>query len=314
MRPLRPACNAAIVAAMVPFFELHDPSVAGGAVSSGPSSRVLVVDGSPELERWLLGLAVPPPGVLFLHRRDLANARDARFSCAVGASFLPSLEDVTLRDWVFRASETAERRGFHRDDADALLENLGLRFLGRTPLAHLPPALRPRASLAAALASNRPVLVADATTGFGTLDRDPQEYAAWDRLCAGRDVVLLLPRHAALAPFRERRWVIVNEAPSHAEAAQVLRVRASVGARELASALDAEGFAVFLEDGEVLVARGAAEDRTVARLAAALVARGWRLREATPVAAARPAPATPKRDDATDDQVRPPEDVSPRVP
>ncbi len=266
---------------MVPFFELRDPSVAGGMVTSGESSRVLVVDGSPELERWLLGLALPPPGVLFLHRRDLATARDVRLACAVGASFLPQLDDVTLVEWVLRAAATAERPSFRRDDAETLLENLGLRFLARTALAHVPPDLRPRASLAAALASNRPVLVADASTGFGTLDRDETEYATWDRACEGRDVVLLLPRHAATSPFRDRGWVLVNEAPPAVAPTPLLRVRANASAQELAGLLRGAGFACAVDDGELYVRRVEPPGQTVQRLAASLHARGLRLREAS---------------------------------
>lgn len=288
---------------MVPFFELRDPSVAGGVVTSGASSRVLVVDGSPELERWLLGLAVPPPGVLFLQRRDLATTRDARFACAVGAGFLPGLEDVSLGEWALRAAATAEHRGFRREDADALLENLGLRFLGRTALAHVPEDLRPRASLAAALASNRPVLVADASTGFGTLDRDEAEYATWDRACAGRDVVLFLPRHAATGPFHARGWVIVNEASPGAAAETLLRVRTNAGAEEVARALAAAGFSCAVDDGTLYVRRDSDPTRTVSRLAATLVAHGWRLREASAVAATIPAAAFSPHGTETDVQV-----------
>lgn len=273
---------------MVPFFELHDPSVAGGVVTSGGSSRVLVVDGSPELERWLLGLALPPPGVLFLHRRDLASARDVRLTCAVGASFLPRLDDVTLLEWVFRAAATAERPRFRRDDAETLLENLGLRFLARTALAHVPPDLRPRASLAAALTSNRPVLVGDASTGLGTLDRDEAEYATWDRACEGRDVVLLLPRHAATAPFRERGWVLVNEAAPAVPPRSLLRVRANTSAQELLRVLGEAGFACAFDDGDLYVRRGDPPGQTVPRLAAVLLERGLRLREASAVVVALP--------------------------
>ncbi len=288
---------------MTPFFELRDPSVSGGVVTSGASTRVLVVDGSPELERWLLGLAVPPPGVLFLRRRDLATMRDSRLACAVGASFLPSLDDVSLAEWVFRAAVTAEHRGFQRDDADTLLEQLGLRFLGRTPLAHVSDDLRPRASLAAALASNRPILVADASTGFGALDRDAAEYATWDQTCAGRDVVLLLPRHAATEPFHARGWVVVNEATPAAERTALLRVRGNASSKDLAEALRDAGFACAVDDGEVFVRREIGAENLVPRLAATFLARGWRLCEAVPVEVVLPPGAFPTSNGDTNAQL-----------
>lgn len=263
---------------MFPFFELHDPSLRGGVASSGSASRVAIVDGSPDLEKWVLGLALPPPGVLFLRGRDARTVRDDRLTCAVGASYLPKLGDVSLADWVTRAAAEAERRGFTDDDVDALLDALGLRFLARTALAHVPDSVRPRASLAAALASNRPILVSDASTGFATLDRDAAEGAAWERWCAGREVILFLPRGTSRRTFEARGWVVVDEASPHGASALGWRVRANAESEPVAAALEAEGLRIVREDGEIFVPR--VEGATVPRMAAALKHRGFRLREA----------------------------------
>jgi hypothetical protein len=270
--------NAGKLVVMFPFFELHDPALRGGVASSGPSPRVAIVDGSHELEKWTLCLALPPPGVLFLRGRDARTVRDDRLTCAVGAGYLPKLADVTLALWVERAAAAAERHGFTAADADALLDALGLRFLGRTALAHLPEAVRARASLAAALASNRPILVADATTGFAMLDRDASESAAWERWCAGREVILFLPKGAPGHVFEARGWVVVDEASPHGAAPLGWRVRASAESAEVASALEAEGLRCVRDDGEVFVPR--AEGASVPRIALALKHRGFRLREA----------------------------------
>jgi hypothetical protein len=273
---------------MFPFFELHDPSLRGGVASSGAAPRVAIVDGSPELEKWVLGLAVPPPGVLFLRGRDARTVRDDRLTCAVGAGYLPKLADVTLAAWVMRAAVEAERRGFGEGDLHALLDTLGLRFLSRTALAHVPEAVRPRASLAAALASNRPILVADASSGFATLDRDAAECAAWERWCAGREVILFLPRGAPRHVFEARGWVVVDEASPHGASELGWRVRASAESEDVAAALEAEGLRLVRDDGEVFVPR--AEGATVPRIALALKHRGFRLREAALV----PLPERPR--------------------
>jgi hypothetical protein len=272
---------------MFPFFELHDPSLRGGISTSGGASRVAIIDGSAELERWILSLELPPPGVLFLRGRDVRTVRDDRLTCAVGASYLPKLPDVTLATWVERAAAAADRRGFTRDDADAILDTLGVRSFARTALAHVPEAVRPRASLAAALASNRPILVADASTGFGALDRDAAEAEAWEQWCAGREVVLFLPRGAAAHAFEARGWIVVDEAsPTSDPAERGWRVRASVAGHELVAALCDEGLACVVDDGDVFVPRR--PGASVARIAAALGRRGFRLREA----ALAPIPST----------------------
>jgi hypothetical protein len=276
---------------MFPFFELHDPALRGGVASSGASARVAIVDGSPELEKWTLSLALPPPGVLFLRGRDARTVRDDRLTCAVGAGYLPKLADVTLAAWVERAAVAAERRGFTSDDVDALLDALGLRFLARTALAHLPEPVRPRASLAAALASNRPILVADASTGFATLDRDAAEGAAWERWCAGREVVLFLPKGSPGHVFEARGWVVVDEASPHGASALGWRVRSSAAAEDLAEALESDGLPCLRDDGDVFVARS--EGASVPRIAAALQRRGFRLREAALVPLPRPLPSVP---------------------
>lgn len=275
---------------MFPFFELHDPSLRGGVASSGAAARVAIVDGSPELEKWALGLALPPPGVLFLRGRDARTVRDDRLTCAVGDSYLPRLADVSLAAWVMRAAVEAERRGFTVDDVHALLDALGLRFLERTALAHVPDPVRPRASLAAALASNRPILVSDASTGFATVDRDAAENAAWERWCAGREVILFLPRGTGRRAFDARGWIVVDEASPHGASELGWRVRASAESANAAEALESVGLRVVHDDGEIFVPR--AEGASVPRIAAALKNRGFRLREAVLVALPDPPAAS----------------------
>lgn len=263
------------------FFELRDPSLPGGAASSGPSRRVVIVDGSEELARWLLGLATPPPGVLFLRGRDASVRQEDRSSCAVGASYLPIAGDITLGEWVARAAKAAEREPFTPDDAMAILDELGLRFLARTALANVPADLRPRASLAAALSSNRPILVADASTGFGMLDRDRLEAAQWDRWCAGRDVVLFVPRGTAVAPFLETNWVVVGEAvPDAAALRAAWRLDTSGSPGDVARHLEAAGVRCALLDGCLYVLRDRDGGPSLATVAAVLRRHSVRLREA----------------------------------
>ena len=263
------------------FFELRDPSLPDGAVSSGASRRVVIVDGSEELSRWLLGLATPPPGVLFLRGRDMSVRHEERSSCAVGTSFLPLAVDITLGDWVERAAKAADRTPFTAGDALAILDELGLRFLARTALSNVPVDLRPRASLAAALASNRPVLVADASTGFGLLDRDRLEAAQWERWCAGRDVVLFVPRGAAVGPYFETNWVVVGEAvPDAAALRAAWRVDTSGVPSEVARHLGAAGVRCAVVDGCLYVLRDRDGAPTLSSVAAVLRRHSVRLREA----------------------------------
>ena len=111
------------------FFELRDPSLPGGAASSGPSRRVVIVDGSEELARWLLGLATPPPGVLFLRGRDASVRQEDRSSCAVGASYLPIAGDITLGEWVARAAKAADWRAILKRSFRRSAELIGASLL-----------------------------------------------------------------------------------------------------------------------------------------------------------------------------------------
>ena len=266
---------------MVAFFELRDASLPNGVATSGPSARVVIVDGSEELARWLLGLATPPPGVLFLRGRDVSARHDVRVTCAVGAGYLPGAADITLAEWVIRAAHAADRPTFTIDDAHAVLADLGLLFLARTALAFIPADVRPRASLAAGLASNRPILVADATTGFAKMDSDAVEAKAWERWCAGRDVVLFVPPSAARGPFLAAGWVVVGEVSAESSGlGESWRLDTSAASPFLLDSLRAAGFTCLVVDGLVYVRRNAAGEPTIASIAATLRTHSIRLREA----------------------------------
>ena len=268
---------------MVPFFELHDPRFPDGRASSGTERRVAIIDGSPSLVRWLVGLETPPEGLLFLRGRDVSRMRTGRDTCAVGATYLPKSTELTLRDWVKKAADTAEREGFSADDARALLDTLGLSFLERTPLAHLPEQVRPRASLAAALASNRPILVADGSTGFALRDHDASEADAWERWCAGREVILLVAKGSAVEPLLASGWVVVGEASHTAPgAAAAWELVTSAPPSEAAAVLSASGFVCCVDDGTLFIMRASGPTPGLPAIAAALLSRSIRLREARP--------------------------------
>ncbi len=269
---------------MGPLLELLDATAPGGSCSSGDSSRVIVRGESRPIERWLLGLASPPVGTLFVRQVDVALHTPKRATCAVGGGYLPPLTAVTLGDWVDRAARSAERTDVDAAERSGLLDQLGLAFLARTALAHLPPEVRARASLAAALASSRPVLVADATTGFAMVGRDPHEAVAWDRWCAGRDAVLLLPRAVPVEAFLSRGWVVFGEnrlgtgestpgwcvqTSAHAEDAHAILVRSGISSLIVGEAL----YVRRIEGGElksVAHALGAASVRLRGAIVAAV--------------------------------------------
>jgi ABC-2 type transport system ATP-binding protein len=190
--------------------------------------------GKSTLVRQLVGLLRPHSGSVRVFGRDLAAERGlAARAAAYLAQEEPALDDMTVMTAVVL---TARLRGAGkrqaRDDAAAIVDELGLTELSERVVGKLSGGQRRLAGVATALTGNRPILVLDEpTTGLDPVARRAVWSALDKRRAAGASVVLVthnvleaetvLDRVAVL----DRGRVIACDTPGRLKAAVSADVR-----------------------------------------------------------------------------------------